>query len=135
MKGYLKPAFVIGMIVLACIALSKCGCNSPEGESTTQPAERIEDTPEIQADRKALIDDFIRMGLFAKLEASGTDARLWVTPAFLAQTFDDKQTMVGVVYAYWYAGQPRDAGIVHLYHNMTGKRIGCLTGAMGLDLD
>ena len=61
--------------------------------------------------------------------------RLWVRPAFYALEFSQKQTLVAVIYAYYFDGS-RPSDSVRIYNSMTGKEIGGFNPNLGgLKLD
>ena len=130
MKRHLMPAFVIGMIVLICIALSKCGCDKPDRHSHAEP---FEGGPETQAKREAFIRRAIETGIFAKIDDARVCPHVWVTPMFSILTFEEKQKLLSIVLAYYYEAPGPDA-IIILRDNMTGKEVGRMSGA-GLKLD
>ena len=100
---------------------------------------------DMQADRKRLITKLIEQGVFTKVGVPGTLPRVYVGPGFRGLTFDDKQLIVSVVYAYFYncktpTCKDNPDGIVVVYDGMTGKKIGGFTlspkyGGPGLRLD
>ena len=73
--------------------------------------------------------------LFSKIETPGR-GRPWVyvTPAFMSQTFDDKQRLISVVYAYYYDGSS-DIESVQLMNSITNEPVGTYGLLNGLALE
>ena len=103
--------------------------NVPDGGSHTA-APLVEQSPEKQRQRKDLIDNLVSRGVFHKVEVPGTLPHVWVTPVFRALNFDDKQTFVSVVYAYY---APVD--LVVIKDSLTGHRIGSYSPQLGLRIE
>ena len=77
----------------------------------------------MQADRKKLIEKLIEQGVFQKIEVPGFLPRLWVRPGFYIADFDQRESFVSVVYAYYFDGSdPTDS--VKLFDSQSGKEVG-----------
>lgn len=73
--------------------------------------------------RKEFIEKLIKTGFFSKVEVPGTLPRVWVTPNFYVLKFDEKQTFIEVVYAYYFDGT-RMGDSVRVIDDYSGKEIG-----------
>ncbi len=87
------------------------------------PAPEIDKSPEMQKQREAMIQKLIQQGIFWKVEVPGNLPRLWVRPGFYQLDWDQKQTFVGVVYAYYFDGRGL-TDTVRIFDDRTGKEIG-----------
>jgi len=58
----------------------------------------------MQGQRKTLIEKLIREEVFQKVEMRGSAPRVWVLPRFALATFDQKQSFISAVYAYYFNG-------------------------------
>ena len=83
----------------------------------------IDKSPQMQKQRKAFIDKLIRKGIFKKIEVPGNLPRLWVKPLFYALDYDDKETFVSVVYAYYFDGT-NYTDTVRIIDSSSGKQVG-----------
>jgi len=80
-------------------------------------------SPETQAKRMELINKLITQGIFQKVEKPGSLPHVWVAPSFYSLNFDDKESFVSVVYAYYFAADPK-VDLAVLYDSKTGKQVG-----------
>jgi hypothetical protein len=53
----------------------------------------------------------------------GNLPRVWVRPAFYALDFDQKQDVIGVVYAFYFDGS-NISDLVRIYDSKSGREIG-----------
>lgn len=92
---------------------------------------------ELQKQRAELIQKWKNLHVIQNIDAPATDPHLHVLPAFHLLTFAEKQSLVGLCYA-WYFGLPKETtrfnGFMHLIDAMTNKRIGIFTLDGGLTL-
>lgn len=102
-----KTVIVILMLVFASIALA-----------------------DIQAKRKALIQNLINGGIFQKVEVPGSLPHLWVNPVFYALNLEDKNLSVSVVY-YYYTTISSSYKMVVLYDSHSGKKVGVYGAVYG----
>jgi len=107
----------------SCVALASLS-NGGDKKATIPDIDR---SPE-QRQRRALIDKLISRGIFQKVERPGEVPHVWVTPLFMALNFDDKQSFISVVYAYY------GDDLVSLRDSKTGGRIGTFSPSTGLSL-
>ncbi len=77
----------------------------------------------MQDDRLALINDLMNKGIFYKISKRSKFPHLYVKPRFYSLNFDDKQSFVSVVYAYYLTKDPK-ATMVVLFDSRTNKKIG-----------
>lgn len=87
----------------------------------------------MQAERKAFIEKLQGMGLFGKVDCLDRIGYLWVTPAFSALSFDDKQSFAGVAHAYCFDGSTISE-TVFVKDDRTGKNIGTFSLMTGLKM-
>lgn len=79
---------------------------------------------QMQTDREAALQEMTLLGLIAKHERKASNlAQVWVPARFYTLTFDQKQTIVSVIFAYYFDGK---GGMqrVEVVDNMDGKVIG-----------
>jgi hypothetical protein len=94
---------------------------------------------DMQAKRKALIQEMIHKGLFTKVESNQKNiAVAWVDSAFYRQSYDDKKTYINVIYAYYLEEEYKKGNtmnIVILKDSRTGKKVGRYSALLGLEID
>jgi hypothetical protein len=119
------------LLVLFAVLLLATGCS---GTTTSKvniaPTKQYTATPEMQQQRLDLINKLIAQGIFSKVEKPASLPHVWITTAFKALSFDDKNTFIGVVWSY-YICQDASADIVVLYDNLTGKEYGTYAEVYG----
>jgi len=126
----MKKLMIIGLLFML---FSLLACASPTSTHTSIPS--MDSSPEMQAKRLNLINKLISEGIFYKVEKPGDYAHVWLTPLFHSLDFEDKESFVSVVYAY-YISRDSKADTVILYDSKTGKHIGVyaeLYGGLKLD--
>lgn len=101
----------------------------PAPAPVAQPTQTAE-TQQLQSKRLDLINGLIDKGVFSKVEMPGDLPHVWVTPLFNSLNFDDKQSFIGVVYAYYHTLDPK-IELVTLYDNKTGKTVGRYAAVYG----
>ena len=95
---------------------------APEsGNVTVAPTHTID--PDLQARRKAIIDEAISQGLLYKIDTTSFP-HLYVTDEFFAMPIDRKHQFAVVVFDYYYPDGGKDDDIVVFYQYQTGKKIG-----------
>lgn len=127
---------VVGVIVLGAISsvMNNAGFPIARQSDVSSAAPSVDKSPQMQTDRKKLIEELIDSGVFQKVEVPGNLPRLWVRPAFYALEFDRKASFVSVVYAYYFNGA-NDADSVRIYDSRSGKEVGRYsTVAGGLEM-
>ena len=117
--GRLAAVLAVAGIVGACDLNDK----APATSAGKVSAPRVDRTPAKQKERWAFIEKMVRQGVASKVECPGSVARMWVGPVFYRLDFDDKQTFVSVVYAYYYDGS-RDEDFVKLLDSKSGNEVG-----------
>lgn len=125
---------VILVIIVFSIFYNLINSDNPEPPaqpSTLEPQVAAPDAA-LQAERKAFIDKALREGIFYKIEVPAELPHLWVQPRFLNGDYDTKRKLASVVYAYYFAMNPKH-DILVIKDSRTGKRIGTYS-ASGLDL-
>lgn len=155
MKSIFRMVLLIGGIIIIGIAIARApetltkivpGSGSTEISSASDskaeqiktntqsatPAATIDRSPEMQVKRRALIQKLIKEDIFQKVEVPGSLPRVWVRPRFYSANFDEKQSFLGVVYAYHF--DRREIGnVVRIFDSLSGKEIGNFTST-GLSL-
>ncbi len=96
------------------------------------PSPTVDKSPAMQEGRSKLLQKLINAGVFMKTGVPGSLPRVWVARGFYGLTFDQKQSFVGVVYAYYLDGSDKYDS-VRVYDGYTNKEIGSMTTA-GLTL-
>jgi len=123
--------FVIGIIGAVVGGRTDGGAKSvPTTASRPAPVATIDKSAAMQADRKKLIEKLIGEGVFQKVETPGTLPRVWVRPRFYAAEFDQKQSFVSVVYAYYFDGSS-EADSVRIFDSRSGKEVGSYSAVQG----
>lgn len=120
----LKLWILIGLLgLLFVMAWSRTDDNQPNTTTPSQVAV-IDKSEKMQASRKKLMQQMIEeRHFFTKIVRNGdTMPRAWATPAFLSLTFDQKQSFLGVIYAYYLTGNSDDS--VAIIDTVSGKEIG-----------
>ena len=79
-----------------------------------------------------MLRDLITNRIFQKTEG-GQVPKVWVRPGFYILDFDQKQTFLGVVYAYYSVENPTLV-VVSIRDAMTNKEIGTFDPERGLKL-
>jgi hypothetical protein len=97
----------------------------PQQPAATQATEpRLDKSPNMQAERKKIIQEVIGHGYFTRVEQNGTAMpRAWVTPKFTESDFQDKENVLSIVYSYYFDGTSRVDSLA-LIDSRTGKEIG-----------
>lgn len=96
-------------------------------------------TEYLQDERLKFIRRMQEQELIQKVDTQGGEPRVYVFPKFYVVTFDDKQNVIAVCYA-WAFGLPEGGangfdGVLSVYDSLNGKRIGVFSSADGLQLD
>ena len=122
---------VVGLLIgLVAWAFSSCDSAAPEEGRVVAGGAKV------QADRKVLIDELIRDGIFTKMERPGSILRVYTGRAWAGLTMDDKRFSVSLVYAYEFSGKRVTAlDIIVVRDGFTGKKIGDMGGDGRLDLE
>jgi hypothetical protein len=95
---------------------------------------RIDKGPEIQADRARFIAQLQAEGVLGKVNCSTYAADAKVTAAFDALPFDEKQSALGVVYAFCFDSK-KLGNFVTLRSQTTNKDLGTYTVERGLVIE
>lgn len=133
MLRYGLTLIALATLCSGCISGTPDGSNRTDESATTR--KQIDKSPQIQADRKKLIETLTGEGVFSEVVRNGTTMpRAWVTPRFLSLDFKEKQDVVSVVYAFYFA-EMNQQNSVALINSKTGKEIGRFFGETGLKLD
>lgn len=127
-KALLRYLFVALVILGPIWVITSYKPAEPTASGIAKPLNSVEQFQ--QQERKALIDELIKQGIFQKVQKAGNHATAWTTPLFDLLTFDDKQKAIGIVYAYHITANPQ-SDIVLLRSNITGKDIGQYAAAYG----
>lgn len=113
---------VFGGLFLAFIVMQAIywSDGQPSRQATQGPS--VEDRAK-QPQRLDFINEAIRMKIFTKVNFEETVPDIYVGPAFHLLDYDQKQSMVSVVYAYTHV-KDQSVNSVQIYDNMNGKEIG-----------
>lgn len=127
----------LGLVFIVIIAIAYLSTHKTERGTSPAPQVQtatIDKSEAAQKKRYDLIQKLMNEEVFAKIETPAKAPHVWVAPRFYRLDFDDKQTFLGVVYAYAYDGSdPYD--LIILKDSRSGKDIGTFTKAFGLKLD
>lgn len=128
-QGVLLAVGCLAMVVVvAAIAMQ------PPPGAGERPAPA---SPELQQQRAELIATLRAQGVIHKIDTPGTVPRVYVLPEFYLLTFDDKQSLLSVCYA-WVYELPRDPRGFNepmwVYDARNNKKVGSFNAA-GLELD
>lgn len=125
---------IIAIVFVVAIIGAVVGGRTDGGPKSiaSRPAQvaTIDKSAAMQADRKKLIEKLIGEGVFQKVETPGTLPRLWVRPRFYAAEFDQKQSFVSVVYAYYFDGS-NETDSVRIFDSRSGKEVGSYSAVQG----
>ena len=83
----------------------------------------IDKSEKVQMERKKIIEDLIREGIFQKIEMPGSLPRVWVRPSFYLLEFDRKEKILNIIYAYFFDGT-RGSDCIKLIDSLSGKDVG-----------
>ncbi len=121
------------VLVLGAVGMFTAGRPPTTGQGSAAHIETvatIDKSAAMQRDRKALIDKLIAEQVFLKVEMRGLAPRVWVLPRFAQATFDQKQSFISAVYAYYFDGSSV-SDFVRVIDGMTGNEIGQFAPASG----
>lgn len=104
-------------------------CNQRSRPKQSSPA--FDKSASAQALRREAIDDLIKRGVFEKVETPGSLPRVWVRPLFYALDFDQKATVLNVVYGYYHEDK---TSMVRVFDSKTGKEVGTYSLTLGLEM-
>jgi hypothetical protein len=120
----------LGIVVLVLLGVGVVGALTYQPGAPTvarqearAAAATIDKSPEMQADRKKLIEGLVAEGVFQKVEVPGSLPRLWVRPAFYSLEFERKEKFVSVVYALYFDGS-KQTDSVRIFDSLSGKEVG-----------
>jgi hypothetical protein len=122
-------AGVLGLIAVLAVMTSL----APDAERNSVKPEARPADPKLQAQRSAFLDQLRADGLITVLECRKLGGTLGVTPRFMAIDFEQKESVVGVAYAYCFDGKP-ESGIVRLVDSRTRNKVGTFSPGL-LDLE
>jgi hypothetical protein len=125
--------FILAGIIVTAVALSggKDENKASQVAATATPVSTV--SPELQAQRKDMIDKLLAAGYFYKIEMAGKYPNIWIGQSFYSLPFDLKENAAGVTYSYYYGIDPSLISVT-LYDSMTGKDIGYYSIYQGLKL-
>jgi hypothetical protein len=135
---------VIGLLSLVafvtcggCVALfSQRMAKEVQEKKDKHPEPRLDKSEAMQQNRKTMMENLVKEGVFAEVEGkAGYIAKIVTGPKWNTLDFETKEKYVSVVYAYYYDGdKQRDS--VWLKDRMTNKDIGrysIIQGGLKLD--
>lgn len=127
-SGIGKTVAVIGIAIVLLLNMS---CGSDYGVNQEQPvshnersAEKFVPDPEQQQRRKDFIENnLIKYGIIKKVDG-GSYPKVWVRSSFYAATFEQKETFMEVIYAYYWPDGGTFLDAIILKDEYTGKEVG-----------
>ena len=89
----------------------------------------VDTSPELQRERREFIAKLRRLGLITKVECPADYPRVYVTELFMLLDVDTKKKFLGVILAYYYAGQNIGGlQMLILRDSRTGVQLGTFDG-------
>lgn len=76
------------------------------------PQSTIREPQGLQTDRRELIEELIRNGIFTKVEMRNTFPRIWVTPSFMVLDSEMREDCTELVYVYYHDGTKMSDSVV-----------------------
>ncbi len=124
-QGKTRWSIVIAAVGIPCLLLAGLYLVSqPGGQDAVAPQSTVDHSPEMQQRREAFIAKLQSAGVFTRVENRGGGlVRVWTGTAFDGLDFQDKQTFLSLVYAYYFDGNGF-ADTVYIYDGRSGKEIG-----------
>jgi len=122
-----------GLIVLLIIVMTSVSVFFYfDGASQQQGQKMLVDvSPAMQAKRLQLIEQMRQNNIIQKIDIPGTIPHVWVTPVFYALNYDEKNTFIGVIAAYYSAINSSSVALT-LYDSRSGKKVGYFSSELGL---
>jgi hypothetical protein len=105
-----------------------------DNAATKAPAiPKIDKSEQKQADRLRLIKRFQSEDIFGDITARSSGMTVIAKPRFYSLGFEDKQSFVSVLYAYYFDGSKPYVTIA-LHDSRSNKKVGTFTQELGLEL-
>ncbi len=122
---------VFGFLFILSVAGSPRRAGMPTATTTGTAIDR---SPAMQAKRLKIINGLIKDRVFHKTAMPDKIPSVWVAPGFYDLSFDDKQSFVSVVYAYYF---PTNSGDNYLLikDSRSGNIVGSFNSQTGLKMD
>ncbi len=124
-----KFLFELGLILVLFSASAKAETPSATGPTTTVSISTAPTStthhgdPKIQQKRLAFIKNVSSFGLIAGIEDKGPVTRVLAGQKFIALSFDEKQDVLNVIWAYYKTKDPQ-RNVVLVIDQKSGKEIG-----------
>jgi hypothetical protein len=84
----------------------------------------------LQKKRLAFLENAIELGIISKIEDRGLITRVWTGRQFIALSFDEKEQILNVVWAYYRTEDPQK-NVVLVIDQRSGKELGEYSPANG----
>lgn len=98
-------------------------------ESAEGALERnIESTRHLQEKRKALMDEMVTGGIAERIENPAGEPFVYVMRPFYGLSFEEQASLINVIWSY-YITEDRNARVVTIYDNETGREVGTYSQA------
>jgi hypothetical protein len=101
----------------------------PPATSTNKTSAHRGD-PELQQKRLAFMQGAISLGIIARIEDNGPVTRVLIAQRFIALSFDEKEQILNVVWAYYKTEDPQK-NVVLVIDQKSGKKLGEYSPASG----
>jgi hypothetical protein len=105
----------------------------PPDSSTPTKVSRIDKSEETQKKRKELIQNFTKTGVIQKVEKLGSLPQTWVNPVFYTLDYDDKKSIIEVVYGYYFDDIEADNFVI-IVDGLSGNEAGDYSYSRGLKM-
>ena len=76
------------------------------------PQSTIREPQDLQRDRRELIQELIRNGVFTRVEMRSTFPHIWVTPSFMVLDSETREDCTELVYVYYLDGTDMSDSVV-----------------------
>lgn len=144
MKGCLQNLIALVVVAVVCLGLlGWCSMEVLEEVANAPPpppsaADRAmaetDFSDEMHAEREAFVAKLIEDGLIAKVDRPGSMLRVYPRPLFMAADFDDKESILSVVWLWEHRDDPDPFEPIALYDPVTDEELGTYSPELGLRL-
>jgi hypothetical protein len=120
--SFLKMALIVVLFAANATAVP------PATSANKEPAHHGD--PELQQKRLAFMQGAISLGIISKIEDKGPVTRVLIGRRFIALSFDEKEQVLNVVWAYYKTEDPQK-NVVLVIDEKSGKKLGEYSPANG----